>query len=468
MMEIFLENVVEKISLFFVVYMIIYTTYLFITVFYGAIQLHTQDRMIRYNNELKHEYYIPISVLVPAYNEEVTIVDSIRSLLNLQYKLYELVIVDDGSKDATSKVLIEYFHLIRTRKPIHERIPTAKVKEVYEGQMKNIKITLVIKENGGKGDALNAGVNISRYPYVVAIDADSLLQGDSLERIIQPVMRDERIIAVGGMIRISQTVHMDQGKVIDYRLPWNPIVGMQVVEYDRSFLASRILLDQFNANLIISGAFGLFRKDVLMAVGGYSIDTLGEDMELVMKINAYCINNQRQCRIAYEPKAICWSQSPSSLKDVMKQRKRWYLGLYQSLSKYKELANPFKAGFSRSFSYYYYLFFELWSPYIEVLGILNIILAWQLNLLFVPFMIRLLLIYTGYNILLSMTAFLQRVYSQGIKLHGSDILKALLMVTLETALYRYILSFVRATAFIGYKKKKNVWGEIQRKKQNYT
>lgn len=464
----FLENLVETIGHFFLVYMLIYTTYLIITVLYGALQLYTQDRMVRFRNELKHGYYVPISLLVPAYNEEITIVDSVRSLLNLDYKLYELVIVDDGSRDRTSESLIEAFQMKRTRRPIQQRIPCKKVLEVYETTYKNIQMTLVIKENGGKGDALNAATNLSRYPFVVSIDADSLLQRDSLEKIIQPVLRDERIVAVGGMIRIAQTVLMDKGRVIDYHVPWNPIVGMQVVEYDRSFLASRIFLDQFNANLIISGAFGLFKKEVLIAVGGYSTDTLGEDMELVMKINTFCINNQKDCRLAYEPRAICWSQSPSSLSDIVKQRKRWYLGLFQSLWYYRSMVNPFRAGFSRTLSYLYYVFFELLSPFIEILGLINIILAWQLNLLFVPFMVRLFIIYTVYNVILSITAFFQRVYSQGIKLHLSDIFKALLMVTLETALYRYVLSFVRATAFIGYKKKRTSWGQIQRTKQNYV
>lgn len=461
-----LKDLVEYIGYFFLAYMVIYTTFLFITVLFGALQLYKQDKMTRFRNELKHEYYVPISVLVPAYNEEVTIVGSINSLLNLDYKLYELVIINDGSKDNTSGMLIEAFQMIKTNKPIHGRLKCEKILEVYESVISDVQITLIVKENGGKGDALNAGINLSRYPYVITIDADSLLQRDSLEKIIQPVLRDNRIIAVGGMIRIAQTVLMEKGKVMDYHVPWNPIVGMQVVEYDRSFLASRILLDQFNANLIISGAFGLFKKEVLISVGGYATDTLGEDMELVMKINIFCINNGRDYKLAYEPNAICWSQSPSSLKDIIKQRKRWHLGLFQSLWKYRSMINPFKSGIARTFSYLYYVFFELLSPFIEVIGVLNILLAWYLNLLFLPYMIRLLIIYTIYNVLLSITAFFQRVYSQGTKMHFTDVIKAIIMVTLETVFYRYIISFVRATAFIGYRKNRKQWGTIERKEFN--
>lgn len=468
MITIFLEYLVQKFGYIFLLYMIAYTTYLFFTVFYGAIRLYVQDRMHRLHNEIKHKYYVPVSILIPAYNEEVTIVDTIKSLLNLDYKLYEIVIVDDGSSDNTTNLIIEAFEMRKTQRPIHKRIPTQKVHSIYETTIKNITITLVKKSNGGKGDALNAGINVSKFPYFVSIDADSLLQGDSLEKIVQPVLRDEKIIAVGGLIRVAQSVQMKNGKVMDYRVPWNPIIGMQVVEYDRSFLASRILLDQFNANLIISGAFGLFKKDIVIAVGGYSTDTLGEDMELVMRLNTFCVNNNRKCRLAYEPHAICWSQSPSSIKDIITQRRRWYIGLFQSLFGYRQMMLVFKSGISRAFAYIYYLIFELLAPFIEVAGLLNIVLAWYLNVLYVPYMIKLMLIYTAYNIILSMTAFFQRIYTQGIRLHLLDVLKALIMVILETAFYRYVLSFIRVTSLIGYRKRKNDWGKIIRTKQGYV
>jgi len=463
-MNLLVERLMEVIALVFVSYMLLYTTFLFLAVLFGAIRLYEKDRMMRLSNEIKHDYYMPISVLMPAYNEEVTIVDSVRSLLQLDYKLYEIIIIDDGSTDRTTDQLLEAFPFRQTNSPIHRKLTCKKEEAIYEVTVNKVKLTLIRKENGGKGDALNMGINASQYPYFVTLDADSLLQSNSLEKIIQPVLADEQIIAVGGMVRVAQCVEMTNGTVSNYRMPWQPIVGMQVMEYDRSFLASRILLDQFSGNLIISGAFGLYKKDIVLAVGGYKSDTIGEDMELVMRLHTFMLNNKVPYKIRYLPEAICWSQAPESLRDIVKQRRRWHIGLFQSLIHYPEMLMRFRYKPVGFVSYLYYWLFELLGPFIEIFGIFTIVVASQFNLLNVPFMINLFLIYTGYGIVLSLTAFFQRVYIQGLKLNALDITKAILFVVLENAIYRYFLSFIRVTSFIGYKKKRNVWGSIKRTK----
>lgn len=453
------------VGIFFLIYLILYASYLFFSVTVGAWKLYQRDRMQRIRNELKHDYYVPVSVLVPAYNEEVTIADSVRSLLNLKYRLYEIIVVDDGSKDNTAGVLIETFHLKKVNRPIHRKVSCKSVREIYETKEGHVRLTLICKENGGKGDALNMGINAARYPYFLCLDADSMLQMDSLEKIVQPVLEDDNIVAVGGLIRVAQCVEMEEGTVRSYHLPVDPITAMQVVEYDRSFLASRILMDQFNGNLIISGAFGLFKKDVVVAAGGYDTDTLGEDMELVVKLHVFCRNNQRKYSIRYEPNAVCWSQAPSSLKDLMKQRRRWHLGLFQSMTKYRQIFCNLQFGLVSFISYLYYLLFELLSPVIEVFGIFTMALALCFGLLNFTFMVRFFLLYSIYGAILTMTAFFQRVYTQGLKISAGDIAKAILMCLLEGVFFRYVLSFVRVTAFFGYKKKKREWGAIKRTKQ---
>lgn len=463
-MNLVVERFIEIVAIIFTIYMLLYTTYLFLSVLFGAIKLYDKDRMVKLNNEIKHDYYMPISIIIPAYNEEVTIIDSIRSLLHIDYKLYEIIIVDDGSTDKTLEQLLEAFPFKQTNSPIQRKLECKQEDAIYKATINQIDLTMISKENGGKSDALNMGINVAKYPYFVTIDADSLVQGNALEKIIQPVLADEQVIAVGGMVRVAQCVEMINGKVKDYRMPWNPILGMQVVEYDRSFLASRIFLDQFSGNLIISGAFGLFKKDIVLAVGGYKTDTIGEDMELVMRLHTFMLNNKRDYKISYQPEAICWSQSPGSIRDVFIQRRRWYLGLFQSLIHYPMMITRFRYKPVGFISYLYYWFFELLGPFIEVFGILTIILAFYFDLLNIPFMIELFFIYTGYGILLSLTAFFQRVYTQGLKLYMLDIVKAIVMVILENAIYRYLLSIIRVTSFIGYKKKRNVWGSIKRKK----
>ena len=459
-----IEIFIEGVGIFFFIYLLLYMTYLFISVLVGAWQLYKKDKMIQVKNQLKHKYYFPISILVPAYNEEVTIVDSIKSLLKLDYNLYEIIIVDDGSTDNTLKVLLEEFPFVKVDRPILRSLKCKQQKAIYETKVGNINLTLISKENGGKGDSLNMGINASQFPYFVCIDADSMLQIDSLEKIIQPVLADESIVAVGGLIRVAQCAEMENGIVNNYKLPKNPMISMQAVEYERSFLASRILMDQFNGNLIISGAFGLFKKDVVIACGGYDSSILGEDMELIVKLHVFCRNNNRDYSIDYEPDAICWSQAPTSLQDLMKQRRRWYLGLFQCMTRYYRVFGNIRFGLVSYISYMYYLFFELFSPIIEVLGISTIILSWCLGILNIKFMIEFLLLYSLYGAVLTITAFFQRIYTQNLKINFWDIIKAIFICILENIFFRYVLSFVRVTAFFGYKKNKNTWGSIKRTK----
>lgn len=320
----FVLNALIIVEAFFLLYLLLYASYLLLSVAIGAWRLYQVDRMRAIKNELKHSFYFPVSILVPAHNEEITILDSVKSLLELDYQLYEVIVVDDGSTDNTIQVLIDYFHMKKVNRPIRRSIPCKDIRAIYEAPDTQIQLTLLQKENGGKGDALNAGINASQYPYFLCIDADSVLQWDSLERIVQPVMEDDNVVAVGGLIRVAQCIDFDPtvkrapGQPMTYHLPWNFLASMQVMEYDRSFLASRILLDGFNGNLIISGAFGLFKKSVVIAAGGYATDVLGEDMELVAKLHVYCRNNMTRYSIRYEPNAVCWSQAPSTLRDLFK------------------------------------------------------------------------------------------------------------------------------------------------------
>lgn len=461
-------NFYTAVGYFYLVYMLIYISYMFLSVVYGAWKLYQKAKRNKVRNELTHDYYVPVSILVPAHNEEVTIVDSIHSLLELDYKLYEIIVIDDGSKDHTKDVIVDAFHMHKVNHPILRKLDTKPVKEIYEAQVNGIKLTLVSKEGGGKGDALNMGINLSVYPYFVCIDADSMLQKDSLEKIVQPLMEDSTIVAVGGLIHVAQCAKMNGNQIVGYKIPSNLLVAMQVMEYDRSFLGSRILLDKINGNLIISGAFGLFRKDVVMAAGGYDSNTLGEDMELVVKLHVYCRNNNRPYSLRYEPSACCWSQAPSSIRDLMRQRRRWHLGLFQSMVKYWRIFANTRFGLVSIVSYMYYLFYELLSPVIEVFGILTMLLAWAVGILNVSFMVQFLLLYGVYGGVLTMTIFFQRIYAHNYRITIGDALKAILVCLLENIFFRYVLSFVRISAFIGYRKRKRQWGSIKRQKYNQT
>lgn len=461
----FLFHFLNVVSLFFFCYLALYATYLFLSVTIGAWNLYRQERMRSIHNEVKHPYYFPVSILVPAHNEAVTIVDCIQSLLELDYKLYEIIIIDDGSTDATPQVLVNHYQMYAVDRPVRRVVPCADPIAIYESVSEKVKITLIQKKKGGKGDALNMGINASSYPYILCIDADSLLQRDTLERIAQPAMEDETVIAVGGLIRVAQCIQLDDGNVIHYHLPWDLLTSMQVVEYDRAFLASRILMDEFNGNLIISGALGLFRKDVVVAAGGYSTNTIGEDMELAVKLHSFCRSNSIPYKMRYEPNAVCWSQAPSSMKDLKTQRRRWHLGMLQTLLKHRYMFLNRQYGTAGTLSYIYFLLYELFSPLIQIIGWISMILAVWVGILNFPFMVSFYLLYAFYGAILTITAFYQRIYTQNLQVSGEDLLKASVVCLVESIFFRPVLEFVRLTAFIGQRKSGTQWGYIQRHKQ---
>jgi len=452
----------KYVSYFFIVYMLFYSTFLFISSIIGSITLFKNRYKEVMHNNIEHDYYVPVSILIPAYNEEKVIKSSVKSLLSLDYKLYEIIVINDGSTDDTLDCLIEAYSLVKVEKPYNRQLKTKRIRGIYEGEQRGIKITVVDKENGGKSDSLNAGINISKFPYFLAMDADSALQKDSLELLVRPILEDETVIACGGFIRLSNAVELRDGVVTRYELPKNLLASMQVLEYDRSFLASRIMLDYFNGNLIISGAFGLFQKEIVLACNGYDQNTVGEDFELVSKMHVFCQKNSIEYNIRYIPEAVCWTQAPEKLRDLIKQRKRWYIGLVQCMTKYRELFCNYHYGFLSFISYFYYLFFELISPFIEVIGNIATIVALCFGILNVPFMIIFYILYTLFGCVMTLTTFFARIYLANNKLSFVDICRALYLCIFEIVFLRFILMVARLTSFIGYKKKRMKWDKLDR------
>ena len=458
----------QYIGIFFVLYLVGYATFLLLSVTVGSSELWNARRRSRLRNEMKKDYYIPVSVIVPAHNEGVTIEATVRSLLMLEYKLYEIVVVDDGSTDDTTETMVKAFSMQQILHPIQRVLKTQPVEAVFETRSLKVPITLIRKKNGGKADALNVGINAARYPYFICMDADSVLQRDSLEKIVRPVFEDDDVIAVGGTVRPCNGAQIKDGQVVKYRMPKKILACMQVLEYDRSFLASRILFDKFNGSIIISGAFGLFKKSTVINVGGYDTGRLGEDMELIVKLHVFCRENQIPYRIRYAADAVCWTQVPERFRDLVKQRKRWHIGLFQSMSRFRRIfLNP-KFGMVSFISYMYFLLYELLSPYIEVFGVLTVLFAYYADLINVPFMILFFLIYAVYSAVLSLTAFFSRVHTADLKLTGSDMLKAVGLCFFEVSCLRFAMAWVRMSALWGYGRKKNQWGRIERKKIDFN
>ena len=450
---------------FFLLYLFLYSIYLFLSATIGSSTLFTNRYKNKMENKIKHKYYVPISILVPAYNEEKTIIKSIESLLYLDYKLYEIIVINDGSNDRTLDILIKRFNLKKVDYPLNQKLKTKKIKSIYENKDK-IKITVIDKENGGKADSLNVGINIAIFPYIATLDADSLLQKDSLEMVARTILEDSRVIACGGFIKLANSVKLEKGEIVKYSMKNNVLVNMQILEYNRAFLASKIMHDKFNGNLIISGAFGLFKKDIVLAVGGYETKTVGEDFDIVVKMHRFCLKNKIDYMIKYVPEAICWTQAPNNLKDLIKQRRRWYIGLFQTMLRHKEIAFNPKYKWLSLISYNYFLFFELLAPFIEVFGIIITIIAIIFNLLNIKFMILFFLTYALFSVILSLTTFLAQIHVLNLKISLLELIKLAVICFFEVTVLRFILMIIRVTSFIGYKNKKLKWNKLQREELN--
>lgn len=462
--------IIKYINIFFMYYIFIYSIIFFISTISSVLDFNENRRKKKYLNEISiksSENYVPISILVPAYNEEATIVDCINSLSYLEYSEYEIIVIDDGSKDDTSKVVIDNFNLKKISRPIRKVVKCKEEEEIYEGYtFNNKKIILVRKKNGGKADALNMGINISKYPLFVSLDADSILQRDSLSNIARPFMEDDTTVAVGGNIKVANQVVLDKGQVVKTFSPKKLLVIFQLIEYYRVFLTTRVWFNKFNGNLIISGAFGLFRKSSVVNIGGYDTNTIGEDMDLVVKLHSFYRKNKLPYTIKYSYDAICWSQVPEKYKDFKGQRRRWHIGLMTTLINHKYILFNFRYGIVGTFSFVYFLIYELLSCVLDVVGVVVIILSYFTGLLNSQFLFIFLFVYIFYSMLISITSIILENYVFNHIASKATIVKLILFSSIESFGYRQICSWCRLTGIIGYRKRKHEWNKISRKKQN--
>jgi cellulose synthase/poly-beta-1,6-N-acetylglucosamine synthase-like glycosyltransferase len=405
----------------------------------------------------------PVSVLVPAYDEEPTIVDSVHSLLALRYPEHEVIVVNDGSRDATLERLREAFDLVPVRKALRVVVPTAPIRGVYVSR-RHRHLWVVDKENGGKADALNAGVNASRYPYVLAIDADAILEEDSLLRVVRPVVAEpDVVVATGGIVRIANGCRIRDGRVVDVRLPKSRLATLQVLEYFRAFLIGRVGWSRMNALLIVSGAFGLFRRSLVEEVGGYSSETVGEDIELVVRLHRHLRERDEPYRIEFVPDPVCWTEAPETMGQLARQRRRWHRGLGETLWRHRRLTANGRYGTLGTAAVPYFLVFEFLGPIVEVLGLPAVLVWWLLGDLSGAFLVAFLVVAVLLGVVLSLAALALEEHSFRRHRDRRDIARLIGFSVVENVGYRQIVSFWRFLAFFDLVRGRGDWGEMRRK-----
>lgn len=393
------------------------------------------------------DFELPVSIIVPAFNEEVTICDSVRALLQLEYTEIEVIIVNDGSDDRTLEVLTEEFSLQRVPEVYRDRIQTKAVRGIYRSSLyPNVKV--VDKENGRKADASNVGINVAQFPLVCVVDADSVLQRDSLRRVVQPFLEDSSTIAVGGTVRIANGCRVRQGFIEHIGLPTNPIALLQIIEYLRAFLFGRLGWSPINALLIISGAFGVFHKETVVAAGGYKHDAIGEDMELVVRLHRRARLARQRYKISFVPDPVCWTDAPTSLKDLRGQRMRWQHGLAEVLSMHRKLFFHPRAGAVGWLAFPFYFVFELLGPVIEIAGFVFIVVAAMSGWIDYMALAIFMFVAISLGILLSVSALLLDEISFKVYPRARDVIVLFATAVAENFGYRQLVSVWRLVALV--------------------
>ena len=403
-----------------------------------------------------------ISVLVPAFNEQAVIVESVRSLLALRYPRHEIVVVSDGSTDGTIDVLKQAFNLAPGRKALRTGVPTAAVRGTYVSR-RDRRLIVVDKDNGGRSDALNVALQAARHPYVCVIDADSLLEEDALLKVAKPILDDPDVLAAtGGTIRIANGCRVDHGRVVDARVPKNPLATIQVLEYLRAFLVGRVGWSRINALGIISGAFGLFHRSLVETVGGYSTETVGEDFELTIRLHRYLRERDEPYRIAFVSDPVCWTEVPQDLTTLGRQRRRWQRGLWEALVRHRRLfLNP-RYGVIGLVALPYFAIFEFLSPLFALLGVVVTILLWAFGVVSTSYILLFFAVSVGMGLLLT-TASLALEELAFRRYRRGEMVRLLGYAVLENFGYHQLHDIWRTIGYFDIARGKKGWGQQRRR-----
>ena len=403
---------------------------------------------------------MPVSILVPAYNEEHSIVSSVKSLIESQFLQLEIVVINDGSTDATLDAMISGFDMIATERVPGSGLATQPIRDLYVSRT-HPNIAMIDKENGGKADSLNAGINYARFPLVCAIDADTLLDPGALSRLVWEFQGDEDTVAVGGIVRVVNGSRFEGGRLVEVQTPRTFIANVQIIEYLRAFLGGRIGWSRIGALLIISGAFGLFRKEAVIEAGGYDPTTVGEDAELVLRLYRTFDDQGKRCRVTFFPDPICWTEAPSSWRILTRQRDRWQRGLAELLWKHRDMFMRPKYGRIGFLTLPYFWIFELLGPFVEVGGFIVVVLGLIFGFIYWPFALLLATLSFVYGLSLSLIVILieQRAYAR--YPNWRDLARLGQAAVIENFGYRQYLAIVRVRAFWTLLRKTK-WGEMER------
>lgn len=402
-----------------------------------------------------------ISMLAPAHNEALTVSESVRSLLSLHYPNLEVILVNDGSSDETLDILRRDFELVPVHPILRRQVHSAPIRAIYRSRTAR-GLVVVDKENGGKADALNAGLNVASGELVCAIDADTIIESDALLRMVRPFLYRDDIVAAGGTIRAANGSRVSQGRVTEQRAPRDLLPALQAVEYLRAFLTGRLGWNRLGGNLIISGAFGVFRRQSVLDAGGYQHDTVGEDMELVARLRRRAYEHGGPGQVDFIPDPVAWTEVPESLRVLGRQRDRWQRGLSDVLWRHRTLLGRPRYGTVGLIAFPYFVFVELLAPVVEATGLLVLAIGLAIGAMNWSFAILFFLV--AYGLGLVMSIFTLALDEWSYRGYGGTRDRVLLagVALVEGVGYRQLTTFWRLRGLIKYLRGQTDWGVMTR------
>ncbi|MVZ64640.1 sulfatase-like hydrolase/transferase [Sphingobacterium sp. DK4209] len=405
------------------------------------------------------------SLIAPAYNEGKTIVENVRSLLSIYYNKLEIIIVNDGSKDDSIDRLVEAYQLEKVSFVVHGNLKTKEIIQVYKSKNPAFKKLIVVdKQNGGKADALNVGINISKSDYIVCIDVDCIIDQEAILKLAKPFMEqeDKRLIACGGVIRLANNCQIENGKVVKVNLPKSLLGRSQALEYIRAFLLGRMAWSRASGLILISGAFGAFDKEIVLECGGYDHSTVGEDMELVVRMRRYMIEQGLPHQVINIPDPLCWTEVPEDKEVLKKQRNRWMRGTMETLWTHRKLMFNPKYGKLGMVSLPYWFFFEFLGPFVEFMGYIIFILFVLFGIINWSFFFSLFALVVFSSILYSVYAVCVDLVSHQVYSKRKDLTLLILTAAIEPFYFHPLIVRAGVAGMVDYFRKKNGWGEMTR------
>lgn len=444
---------------YFIAINLIYITLNFLS-FFEIRKYVRENRVLNSGLVFRSNFYMPVSILMPAYNESRNIIDSVKSMLQLRYPEFEIIVINDGSKDDTAGVLKAAYKMTEVSFEPSNELPCKTVTGIFVSKTHR-NLILIDKQNGGKADALNAGINYSHYPLFCALDADSVLDNESVLKISRVFFEHPDIIAAGGIIRVINGCRIEAGEVVSIDLPASSLAKFQIIEYLRGFLFGRTGWSAIDAMLIISGAFGLFKKKEVVEAGGYRTDTVGEDMELVVRLyNKY--RPQHKMKVIFVPDPVCYTEVPESLSVLARQRNRWQRGLIDSLLlNINMLMNP-RYGTVGLVAMPFFVVFEMAGPLIEFTGYIVFAVSFIMGIIGYKFVFLFTMASITLGIILSVSSILLEELTFKKYTKVSHAAWLFFYAVIENFGYKQLNTYFRFRGTIDYLLGNKHWGEMTR------